>query len=131
MTRRRTISPASSSTTTKPSRNQSTARHTGQRNERFGSTGPLYWPAGAGLQAYGVLYGVRVMRSTAGCCNTRRMENTEILRRRLEQAKVRRDAGAPYSPDWDAAMAQIDDLAARLARLAILARALPRVPAAA
>ena len=74
---------------------------------------------------------MRVMRSAPGCCNTRRMDNTEILRRRLEQAKVRRDAGAPYSPDWDAAVAQIDDLAARLARLAILARALPRVPAAA
>jgi hypothetical protein len=71
------------------------------------------------------------MRSAPGCCNTRRMDNTEILRRRLEQAKARRDAGAPYSPDWDAAMAQIDDLAARLACLAILARALPRVPAAA
>jgi len=59
------------------------------------------------------------------------MDNTEILRRRLEHAKARRDAGAPYSPDWDAAMADIEDLAARLARLSILARALPTVPVAA
>jgi hypothetical protein len=59
------------------------------------------------------------------------MDNTEIICRRLAEAKVRRDTGAPYSPDWDAAMADIDDLTARLARLAILARALPRVPAAA
>jgi len=59
------------------------------------------------------------------------MDNTAIICRRLERSKARRDAGAPYSPDWDAAMAEIDDLAARLARLAILARALPRVPAAA
>jgi hypothetical protein len=71
------------------------------------------------------------MRFAPGWCNTRRMDNTEILRRRLIQAKARRDAGAPYSPDWDAAMAEIDDLGARLARLAILARALPRVLAAA
>ena len=59
------------------------------------------------------------------------MDNTEILRRRLEYAKARRDAGAPYSPDWDAAMADIEDLAARLARLSILARALPTFPVAA
>ena len=59
------------------------------------------------------------------------MDNALIIRRSLEQAKVRRDAGAPYSPDWDAAMAEIEELAARLARVAILARALPRVPAAA
>jgi hypothetical protein len=41
---------------------------------------------------------------------------------------ARRDAGAPYSPGWDAAMADIDELTARLATLA---RSLPRVPAAA
>ena len=58
------------------------------------------------------------------------MRSPEIIRRRLDQAKGRRDAAAPHSPDWDAAMTQIDDLASRLATLAILARALPRVPAA-
>jgi hypothetical protein len=76
-------------------------------------------------------YGARAMRSAAGPCNARDMDTTEIICRRLEQAKVRRDAGAPFSPDWDAAMAEIDDMTARLAGLAILARALPRVPAAA
>jgi hypothetical protein len=59
------------------------------------------------------------------------MDSSEILRGRLERATARRDAGAPYSPDWDAAMADIDELTTRLARLAILARSLPRVPAAA
>ena len=78
----------------------------------------------------GPLYGVRVMCAGRGAATLDGMDNTEV-RRRLEQATVRRDASAPYSPDWDAAMAAIDDLAARLARLAILARALPRVPAGA
>lgn len=52
------------------------------------------------------------------------------LELRLERARARRDAQPAFSPDWDAAMESVDDLtrqlwhveAARLARLAILAR---------
>jgi hypothetical protein len=55
--------------------------------------------------------------------------NTRIaLERRLVLARARRDSQPPYSPDWVAAMSDIDDLTACLARLAILARALHRVP---
>lgn len=32
------------------------------------------------------------------------------LHRRLRQARVRLDAAAPYSPDWDAAMAELEEL---------------------
>ena len=62
------------------------------------------------------------------------MDTHVDLERQLEQARARRDREPAFSPDWDAAMAQVEDLsrqlwhveAARQARLAILAR----VPAA-
>ena len=50
------------------------------------------------------------------------------LQRRLELARARRDSQPPFSPDWDAAMSDIDEVTASLARLAILARAQLRVP---
>jgi hypothetical protein len=43
-------------------------------------------------------------------------------------ARARRDLQPPFSPDWEAAISDIDDLTARLARLAILARSEHRVP---
>jgi hypothetical protein len=62
------------------------------------------------------------------------MDTHVDLERQLEQACARRDREPAFSPDWDAAMAHVEDLtrqlwnreAARRARLAILAR----VPAA-
>jgi hypothetical protein len=55
--------------------------------------------------------------------------NTRIaLERRLVLARARRDSQPSFSPDWAAAMSDIDDLTASLARLAILARAEHRVP---
>jgi hypothetical protein len=55
--------------------------------------------------------------------------NTRIaLERRLVLARARRDLQPPFSPDWEAAISDIDDLTARLARLAILARSEHRVP---
>jgi hypothetical protein len=44
-------------------------------------------------------------------------EDREILQRRLERANDRRDREPPFSPDWDAAMDEIDELTERLARL--------------
>ena len=66
--------------------------------------------------------------------HTRPMDTRVDLERDLEQACARRDREPAFSPDWDAAMAHVEDLgrqlwhleAARQARLAILAR----VPAA-
>ncbi len=37
------------------------------------------------------------------------------MRRRLARARARLEAAVPYSPDWDAAMAEIDDLERLLA----------------
>jgi hypothetical protein len=71
------------------------------------------------------------MRAALDRSTLDRMNPIEALRRRLKLAEARRDSAASFSPDWDAAMAEIDDVAARLARLAILARALPRTPVAA
>jgi hypothetical protein len=56
------------------------------------------------------------------------MDTRVTLERRLELARARRDSQPSFSPEWDAAMSDIDDLTARLARLAILARAEHRVP---
>jgi hypothetical protein len=36
------------------------------------------------------------------------------LRRRLARARARLEAAAPYSPDWDAAMAEIEEIEGRL-----------------
>lgn len=46
------------------------------------------------------------------------MDNRETLERRLERARARCAEQPPYSPDWDAAMGEIEDLLARLALLA-------------
>lgn len=46
------------------------------------------------------------------------MDNRETLERRLERARARCAEQPPYSPDWDAAMGEIDELVARLALLA-------------
>ena len=55
------------------------------------------------------------------------MDTRMALERRLELARARRDSQPSYSPDWDAAMSDIDEVTARLARLAILARAQHRI----
>lgn len=55
----------------------------------------------------------------------------ERIKQRLELAHARRDSQPLYSPDWDAAMGDIDELTATLARLAILARAEQRAPVSA
>ena len=41
-------------------------------------------------------------------------DELEILRSRLERARRRLADATPYSPDWDAAMAQVEDLERRL-----------------
>ena len=56
------------------------------------------------------------------------MDHPETLRPRLHRAFARRDNAASHSPEWAAAMDEIDDLTARLARLAILARVERRLP---
>ena len=76
-------------------------------------------------------YGARPMRSECPGTETGAMDSHVALEQRLELARARRDAQPAYSPDWDAAMGDIDELTARLARLAILARAEQRVPASA
>ena len=61
------------------------------------------------------------------------MSSLEILGGRIERAKTRRDEALPYSPDWAAAMEEIDELRARraqLAQMAILGRAMNRIPVA-
>jgi hypothetical protein len=55
------------------------------------------------------------------------MNDRELLRPRLERALARCDAAAPYSPEWAAAMDEMDELRA-LAHRAILARRDGRVP---
>jgi hypothetical protein len=56
------------------------------------------------------------------------MDTRMALERRLVLARARRDSQPSFSPDWDAAMSDIDEVTARLARLAILARSLHRLP---
>jgi hypothetical protein len=55
------------------------------------------------------------------------MDTRMALERRLVLARARRDSQPSFSPDWDAAMSDIDEVTARLARLSILARAQHRV----
>ena len=76
------------------------------------------WPLAA-LHPYGAPYGVRLMRLVPGSATLDDMNATESLRRRLKLAEARRDGAASFSPDWDAAMAEIDELreAARNQRL--------------
>jgi hypothetical protein len=71
------------------------------------------------LHAYGVPYGVRLMCHVPGWATLDDMIPVEALRRRLKLAEARRDGAASFSPDWDAAMAEIDELreAARNRRL--------------
>ncbi len=46
------------------------------------------------------------------------MDTRETLERRLERARARCEEQPPYSPDWDAAMDEIEDLIVRIERLA-------------
>ena len=43
------------------------------------------------------------------------LDDLDILRARLERARRRAAEAAPGSPDWDAAMAHIEDLERRIA----------------
>lgn len=43
-------------------------------------------------------------------------DDRDALRRRLELARARRDREPAYSPDWDAAVADIEEIMAKLAR---------------
>jgi hypothetical protein len=72
------------------------------------------------------IYVIRVMPAGGNPAQTGRMDNPEILRPRLERALARRDAAAPYGPEWAAAMEELDELRAR-ARRAILARTDDRI----
>jgi hypothetical protein len=65
---------------------------------------------------------LRAVSAQAGHMNDR-----ELLRPRLERALARCDAAAPYSPEWAAAMDEIDELSA-VAHRAILARRDGRIP---
>jgi hypothetical protein len=73
----------------------------------------------ATLHPYGAPYGVQPMRTVPGSATLDDMNALESLRRRLKLAEARRDGAASFSPDWDAAMAEIDELreAARNQRL--------------
>lgn len=57
----------------------------------------------------------------AGCSNAplrpRHSPSPDELGRRLARARARLEAAAPYSPDWDAAMAEIEDLEGALGEL--------------
>ena len=44
-------------------------------------------------------------------------DDPKLLTARLQRARVRLDAAPPYSPDWDAAMALIEEIERRLADL--------------
>jgi len=63
---------------------------------------------------------MRGMRSGEVQAQAEAMTDQE-LRPRLERALARRDAAAPSSPEWDAAMDEIDALSAQ-ARRTILAQ---------
>ena len=55
-------------------------------------------------------YGNRVMTPRCDPVHTHCMDDLSKLRTRLRRARDRRDAQPPYSPDWDAAMAEIEDV---------------------
>lgn len=44
-------------------------------------------------------------------------DDLDTLRARLERARRRADESPPFSPDWDAATAHIEDLERRIADL--------------
>lgn len=44
-------------------------------------------------------------------------DDPTLLIARLQRARQRLDAAPPYSPDWDAAMALIEEIERRLAEL--------------
>jgi hypothetical protein len=50
------------------------------------------------------------------------MDTRETLERRLALAHARRDSQPSFSPDWDAAMSDVDEVTARLVRLDELGR---------
>src|SRR5438552_13417681 len=64
-----------------------------------------------------VNYAVRVICSRVNFHQTQRMDDSQNLRRRLEAACVRLDREPPSSPEWDAAMEEIEDLTVRLGRV--------------
>jgi hypothetical protein len=74
-------------------------------------------------------HGVKRMRGQSPTSETKAMDTRMALERRLELARARRDSQPSFSPDWEAAMGDIDELTASLARLAIRGRAEQRVPA--
>jgi hypothetical protein len=47
----------------------------------------------------------RACESTLDC-----VDDLLKLRMRLQRARARRDSQPPFSPDWDAAMAEIEDV---------------------
>ena len=53
---------------------------------------------------------------------TEGMDTRETLERRLALAHARRDSQPSFSPDWDAAMSDVDEVTARLVRLDELGR---------
>ena len=79
---------------------------------------------------YGRSYGMGAMRLGWGRSTVGRMNEVHVLRDRLRRATVRRENSVAFSPEWQAAMGEIDDLTAGLARLAIRARTEAAVPAA-
>ncbi len=59
-------------------------------------------------------YGKRVMTLPRTARTLDRMDELLILRLRLQRACDRRDAQPAYSPDWDAAMAEIEEVTQRV-----------------
>ena len=53
---------------------------------------------------------------------TEGMDTRETLERRLALAHARCDSQPSFSPDWDAAMSDVDEVTARLVRLDELGR---------
>lgn len=53
---------------------------------------------------------------------TEGMDTREKLERRLALAHARCDSQPSFSPDWDAAMSDVDEVTARLVRLVELGR---------
>lgn len=59
----------------------------------------------------------RIVAAVSGTGDPARMpDDPVVIRARLAIACERRDREPPFSPDWDAAMSEIDELSARLAR---------------
>ena len=57
------------------------------------------------------------MRAASDRVRLPAMDECARLRCLLERACARRDSQPPFSPDWDAAMAHLEELSRRLGRL--------------